>query len=105
MIRENERYSEHYIDQFVPIPRGELQTLSLILADAAEKADAGKPALGYAMLIRGLEHAETAALAGEPWANDLMQRWREAIDHYCRHYLGDDMEEPACAAMETHTRR
>ncbi len=93
MIREHERQSEHYIDQFVPIPRGELQTLALILADAAEKADAGKPALGYAMLIRGLEHAESAALAGEPWACALMERWRETIDQYCRHYVSEEAEE------------
>lgn len=101
MIGEREHFNGYGAEQQVAIPPGDLQTLALILADAAAKADAGKPALGYGMLIRGLEHAETAALAGEPWASALMERWRETIDQYCRHYISDDVEESECAVPET----
>lgn len=65
------------------IPTEEVQCLALRLADARDWAGRGRPALGYAVLMQGLMHAERSLLAGEPWAPDLIASWRSAIDQYC----------------------
>lgn len=67
----------------VEIPSEEMQCLALRLADARDWAGRGRPALGYAVLMQGLIHAERSLLAGEPWAPALIQNWRTAIDLYC----------------------
>lgn len=65
------------------IPAEEIQCLALRLADARDWAGRGRPALGYAVLMQGLMHAERSLLAGEPWAPALITSWRTAIDQFC----------------------
>jgi hypothetical protein len=68
------------------IPAAEYQRLALRLADARDWAERGRPALGYAVLMQGLMHAERSLLAGEPWAPVLISSWRTAIDRFCTEY-------------------
>jgi hypothetical protein len=68
------------------IPSEEMQCLALRLADAREWAGRGRPALGYAVLMQGLMHAERSLLAGEAWAPRLIGNWRLAIDRYCSEF-------------------
>lgn len=65
------------------IPAEEMHCLALRLADAREWAGRGRPALGYAVLMQGLMHAERSLLSGESWAPTLIQNWRSAIDQFC----------------------
>jgi hypothetical protein len=71
------------------IPEEELQLLTMRVADAHQLAEDGKLRLGYALLLRGIFHAEQAVVAGTPWAGALMQCWREAIDDYCTRFDPD----------------
>jgi hypothetical protein len=56
--------------------------LAIVLADPAGLAAEGQLADGYAVLLAGLRRAEEAQEAGEPWADELIGRYRLAIDKY-----------------------
>jgi hypothetical protein len=73
-------------DDAPPIPEVEIQNLALVLADARDWAQQGKPSLGYAMLLRGFIQAERHVLDERPWARALVAQWREAIDRFSRVY-------------------
>lgn len=73
-------------DDSPPIPEVEIQNLALVLADARDWAQRGKPALGYAMLLRGFIQAERHVLDERPWGRQLVAQWREAIDRFTRVY-------------------
>jgi hypothetical protein len=45
-----------------------------------------KEADGYACLARGLHRAEEMVQEGEPWAQELTDRWRLAVENYCARY-------------------
>jgi hypothetical protein len=70
------------------VPPAELEGVTLALSDALEYAAIGKPALGYALLIRGMTRAEKILTDGRPWGGELLRCWRAAIDRYCER-VGD----------------
>jgi hypothetical protein len=72
----------------------ELESVTLALSDALAYAQAGKHALGYALLIRGLLRAERLLTEGNPWAPQLLRAWRAAIDRYSER-AGDQEEAEA----------
>ncbi|MFN3651437.1 MAG: hypothetical protein ACK47B_17820 [Armatimonadota bacterium] len=68
------------------IPDEEIRILAMRVADAREWVARDKVALGYAVLLRGLIHAEQRLIDGEPWAPSLVACWREVIDDFCARY-------------------
>jgi hypothetical protein len=64
------------------IPRLEGATLLSAVASAWALAEVGRFGDGYTGLVRGLRHAETLALKGEPWGSRLAGRYRKAIEEY-----------------------
>lgn len=81
-------------------PDYELETLSITLQDVAELARSGDLSAGYLALTTGLELAEEAVRAGEPWGRALVARWLNALDRYCEtHQLPGLIDEEA--ARET----
>src|SRR5438093_12281273 len=70
------------------VPSAELEGVTLALSDALEHAAMGKPAVGYALLIRGMTRAEKLLTDGRPWGSELLRCWRAAIDRYCER-VGD----------------
>ena len=72
----------------ITVPAEELDSVTLALSDALEHAAMGKPAVGYALLIRGMTRAEKILTDGRPWGGELLRCWRAAIDRYCER-VGD----------------
>jgi hypothetical protein len=87
----------------IAIPAAERQRIVLALSDAAECADAGKPAAGYTLLVRELARAEGLLTNGEPWAGNLLARWRDAIDQYGVRLQEETDEEDAAQRGEDRT--
>ena len=86
---------------------GAVQRAQAALADVAQLGDddfsvreeatrsliaMGKPAVGYALLIRGMTRAEKILTDGRPWGTELLRCWRAAIDRYCER-VGDHHED------------
>jgi len=46
----------------------------------------GRASAGYRCLLEGRRRAEEAHAAGEPWAEDLVDRYRLALEGYARQY-------------------
>jgi hypothetical protein len=63
-----------------------MQALVAAVNDACALAGEGRLAAGYAALERAGERAARAVEAGHPWANELAERCRIALDEYCRHF-------------------
>ena len=74
------------------VPEEELRRLLPCVGDARQRAAEGKVGLGYTSLMRGMLRAERAALAGEPWATELMRCWREVLDDFCTQYGSSEPE-------------
>jgi hypothetical protein len=64
------------------IPRMEIDLLSDAVEDAIHLATRGQLSAGYTGLLVGVERALELHLAGEPWARDLLNRWRAACSVY-----------------------
>jgi hypothetical protein len=68
------------------LPRHEIDTLIMLIDDAVEFAAEGKLADGYTVLLAGLHRAKEAKETGEVWAEELMQRYRYALEEYAISY-------------------
>jgi hypothetical protein len=68
------------------LPTHEIDTLTMTVTDAVDFAAEGKVADGYAALVWGLHRAEEMVEEGEPWREELRDRWRVAVENYCRRY-------------------
>jgi len=68
------------------IPRNELTTLAMSIAEAHDLALAGELADGYRCLCGGLARAQEAAEDLEEWGPDLVREWEREIERYCREY-------------------
>lgn len=68
------------------IPEHEERTLDLATAEALDYAEEGEVAAGYSCLLEGLERAEEAVAAGEPWGSALVGHWRSTLDRYTAKY-------------------
>ena len=65
------------------IPDTELQLLLSMVERAYDLARNGDLADGHAQLVWGIQTARLCAREGADWANDLVERYREAIESYC----------------------
>ena len=65
------------------LPTYEIDTLTMIVTDAIDLAADGQVADGYAALVWGLHRAEEMVDAELPWAQELADRWRLAVENYC----------------------
>jgi DNA-binding response OmpR family regulator len=79
-------------------PIGELDRLTMALADALHLAARGRLTEGHACLQAGLQRAKKAAIAREPWAADLLWRYQELLNEYLDRF-GDPETEPASLAI------
>ncbi len=70
------------------LPRIELDSV-LTVQEALDLAEEGNAADGDTALLAGLERAREAEENGEPWGEELVRRWREALERYAeRHGIG-----------------
>jgi hypothetical protein len=72
--------------QVSSLPRPELDRFLLTVGLAAQLAGAGDAADGYSTLIAGLRRAEAAVAEQQPWGEELVARWRRAVDHFVRRH-------------------
>lgn len=78
------------------IPANERATLMLTVSEADDLAAAGKILNGYRCLLGGMERATEAQEFDEPWAEELISRYREALDRYgSEHRVGLNSEHRA----------
>jgi hypothetical protein len=68
------------------LPDTEIDTLLTLVDDAIALAAAGQLADGYLLLLAGLHYAEAQREEGEPWAEELVERYRLAVENYCTGY-------------------
>ncbi len=68
------------------LPTAEINTLLTTVTDALDFATEGAVVDGYHYLLAGLRRAEGIADEGEPWAPELVARWRQALDSYAARY-------------------
>jgi hypothetical protein len=68
------------------LPDHEINTLILTVTEAVDLALAGEIADGYQALLAGLHRAEEIAEEGEPCAEELVARWRRALDTYAKRW-------------------
>jgi hypothetical protein len=54
--------------------------------DAVEAAAAGRLAEGHDRLLAGLRRARELLSQGEPWGEELVHWWRDALTNYCDSY-------------------
>jgi hypothetical protein len=64
------------------IPTLETDLLADVVEDAICLATQGQLSAGYTGLLVGVKRALDFHLAGEPWARDLLERWRAACNVY-----------------------
>jgi DNA-binding response OmpR family regulator len=83
-------------EQTLP-PIGELDQITMTLADALHLAAQGRLAEGHACLQAGLRRAEQAVIARQPWAADLVWRYQDLLNEYLARF-GDPETEPSCLA-------
>jgi hypothetical protein len=65
------------------LPTHEIDTRTLPVTNALDFVAEGKVAGGYACLVWGLHRAEEMMEEGEPWAQELADRWRLTGENYC----------------------
>jgi hypothetical protein len=70
----------------VPLPPLEIDLLLTTVDEALDLALANRPEDGAAELAYGLTRAETFLEAGEPFALELVERWRTALRNFCFKY-------------------
>jgi len=64
------------------LPEAELNAFLLTVTEAADLGSAGEALNGYRCLLGGIERAEELPEDGEPWAAELVTRYRLALDRY-----------------------
>lgn len=63
-------------------PEIEIDLLLIAVDKALDLALARRPEDGYQELVYGRERVEAALAAGEPWAPEMLQRWRTACVNF-----------------------
>jgi hypothetical protein len=66
------------------IPSLELALFADVVQDAVSLAVQGRLSEGYTGLLVGVEHALARQEAAEPWAPELVARWRAACCDYAQ---------------------
>lgn len=68
------------------LPYPEIDGLLNCVTSAAELARCGEFAGGYALLCDGLHYAEDLEEQGRPYAPELADRYRRAVEQFRCHY-------------------
>lgn len=68
------------------LPPIELDTLLLTFTEAVDLAEVGSVLVGYRCLLGGLERAQEADEAGEPWGVELVARYSLALERYAERW-------------------
>jgi hypothetical protein len=68
------------------LPDHELDTFLITVTEAVDLVRAGEVADRYTALLAGLHRAREMADTGEPWAAELVRRYREAVENYAREW-------------------
>jgi len=68
------------------LPDAEIDRYLDLVDDAVVLAAEGKLADGYGVLLAGLRYAEEERENANPWADDLVRRYRLALENYCVSY-------------------
>jgi hypothetical protein len=68
------------------IPDEEIERLVNAIHYAIQYCHEGRLVDGYNLLLEGRRHAERLRDAGEPWGEELVDRWRGACDNYAESY-------------------
>jgi hypothetical protein len=66
------------------IPLIEMDLFADVIQDAISLATEGRLSDGYTGLLVGVERALELHVAGEPWAPELLARWRAACFDYAQ---------------------
>jgi hypothetical protein len=67
-----------------PIPAVEVDLFADVVHDAINMGYQGELSAGYTGLLVGVDRALQQQAAGEPWACELLARWRRACLDYAR---------------------
>ncbi len=87
-----------------PIPEYADARLIQTIMEAEDCVREGRPVAGRVLLTDGLELAEQHVIAGEPWAGELMNRWRRALYNYLRKHGHSATAELGRQAVREHAR-
>jgi len=69
-----------------PLSGPRLEAYFYVIGESVELAILGRPADGYCALLGGMHRAQNAQHAGEPWGDELVGRYREALDRYAERW-------------------
>jgi hypothetical protein len=70
------------------LPTGKKDEVRKTVRNAEQMAAHGKARTGLSLLLSGLLHARADQESGEPWAEDLIEAYDQAMDRYAeRHQL------------------
>jgi len=68
------------------LPDEETDAFFTVVDDAIACAAEGQLTRGLDLLVKGLRRARCVGVAGSPWAEELIGRYRSALDNYCVSY-------------------
>ena len=68
------------------LPDHEIDTFLTLVDDAITMAAEGQLVDGYLLLLAGMHYAEERREEAEPWAEELIERYRLAVENYCAGY-------------------
>lgn len=68
------------------LPDDEIDTFLTLVDDAIALAAEGQLADGHGLLLAGLHYAEEERENAAPWADELIGRYRLALENYCASY-------------------
>jgi hypothetical protein len=68
------------------LPDDEIDTFLTLVDDAVALAAEGQLADGYSLLLAGFRYAEEQREHAAPWADELIERYRLALENYCSSY-------------------
>jgi hypothetical protein len=71
------------------LPDREIGILTSTVLGAVELAADERRSEGYERLLTGLRRAEHARRSGDPWAPELIARYRAALENYVHRYGGE----------------
>ena len=74
------------IARSVSIPVEEIDVLIVAVMVAIVLANSSEAADGYACLLAGRRRADEARRASEPWAEELLARYRQVMTNYAGRY-------------------
>ena len=64
------------------LPAKKKNEIQMVVSDAEQMAAHGKVRSGLSLLLSGLLRARADQESGEPWAEELIQAYDQAMDHY-----------------------